>query len=159
MNASIDYLQNKASEVQIAEHLLACDANFVPLLSGRVKIKDYAQKIERAATRFEAWADGVLIGLVAVYYNDCEQRLTAYITSVSVLKDWSGNSIATQLMDQSIRYAKIKRIKQISLEVGVENKSAIELYTKMGFIEDSSNGTFVTMDLHLENGDGHESQT
>lgn len=89
MSKSIEYCLNKASESEIAGHLKQCDADFVPPLSSRVEIKDYAQKIANKATRFEAWSDGTMVGLVAAYYNDHENRLV-YITSVSVLHhEWS----------------------------------------------------------------------
>ena len=85
MSAAVKYQSNKASEVEIAEHLSRCDADFVPLLSSRVEIKNYAKKIINKATRFEAWSGDTLLGLVAAYYNDQEKRI-AYITSISVLK-------------------------------------------------------------------------
>ena len=86
MQAAVDYLSNKASEAEIAEHLSRCDADFVPPLSGRVEINDYAKKIASKATRFEAWSGGTLVGLVAAYCNDQEKHI-AYITSVSVLRN------------------------------------------------------------------------
>ena len=73
MRAEIDYLSNKASEAEIAEHLSRCDADFVPPLSGRVEINEYAKKIANKATRFEAWSGGMLVSLVAAYCNDHEK--------------------------------------------------------------------------------------
>ena len=97
MSAAIEYRLNMASAAQIAEHLLRCDADFVPPLSGRVEIRDYAQKIASKATRFEAWSGGTLVGLVAAYCNDRDKRI-AFITSVSVLREWTGKGIAARLM-------------------------------------------------------------
>jgi len=74
MIAVVEYLSNKASEVEIAEHLSRCEADFVPPLSGRLEINDYAKKIASKAMRFEAWSDGRLVGLVAGYCNDQEKR-------------------------------------------------------------------------------------
>ena len=71
-------MSNKASEIEIAEHLTRCDTDFVPPLSGRVEINDYVQKIFGKATTFEAWSSGALVGLVATYCNDQEKRI-AYI--------------------------------------------------------------------------------
>jgi hypothetical protein len=67
MNEAVEYLSNNASEAQIAGHLSRCDADFVPSLSGRVDINDYAKKIVNKAMRFEAWSGGELVGLVAAY--------------------------------------------------------------------------------------------
>ena len=113
---SIEFLLNKASAEQIAEHLLRCDSDFVPPLSGRVEIKDYAEKIATTAIRFEAWPGGALVGLVAAYCNDQDKHI-AYITSVSVLRAWMSNGIAARLVGQCVEHAKTLGMRQISLEV------------------------------------------
>ena len=157
MNASIEFLLNKASVAQIAEHLLQCDADFVPHLSGRVEIGDYAQKIASKATRFEAWSGGTLVGLVAAYCNDQENHI-AYITSVSVLRAWTSNGIAARLVGQCVEHAKTSGMRQISLEVREENTPAIKLYEKSGFVAAKADAPFVTMNLYLESGEEHEQQ-
>src|SRR5262245_939988 len=43
-DAVIAFFLNKAGTAQIGEHLLRCDTDFIPPLSGRVEINDYAQK-------------------------------------------------------------------------------------------------------------------
>jgi len=149
MNTAIDYLLNKASAVQIAEHLSRCDADFVPSLSGRVEIKDYARKIASNATRFEAWSGGTLVGLVAAYCNDREKRI-AYITSVSVLREWTGKGIASQLMSRCVEHAKASGMRQMSLEVAGGNAPAIELYEESGFVAGKADAPLITMVLMLE---------
>ena len=116
MSVAVEYLTNKASVAEIADHLLRCDTDFVPPLSGHVEIIDYAKKIADLAMRFEAWAGGTLIGLVAAYCNHQESRI-AYITSVSVLRAWMGKGIAARLMGRCIEHAKASGMQQIGLEV------------------------------------------
>jgi len=149
MNTAIEYLLNKASAVQIAEHLSRCDADFVPPLSGRVEIKDYARKIASNATRFEAWSGGTLVGLVAAYCNDREKRI-AYITSVSVLREWTGKGIASHLMSRCVEHARASGMRQMSLEVASGNAPAIELYEERGFIAGKADAPLITMALMLE---------
>ncbi len=158
MSAAVEYLLNKASEAQIAEHLSRCDADFVPPLSGRVEINDYAQKIASKATRFEAWSGGTLVGLVAAYCNDQEKRI-AYITSVSVLREWTGKGIAAHLMSQCVEHAKASGMRQISLEVARDNTAAIKLYEENGFVVGKADASFVSMNLNLQSGEEHEQQT
>ncbi len=158
MSETVEYRLNSASEVEIAEHLSRCDTAFVPPLSGRVEISDYAQKIASKATRFEAWSGGTLVGLVAAYCNDHEKRI-AYITSVSVLREWIGNGIAVRLVGQCIEYAKTSGMRQISLEVASDNAPAIRLYEKSGFFAGKANVPFVNMNLYLKSGEEHEQQT
>ncbi|MBL0311628.1 MAG: GNAT family N-acetyltransferase [Holophagaceae bacterium] len=155
MSESVEFLLNKASEAEISDHLSSCDTDFLPPLSSRVEINDYAKKIMSKAVRFEAWSGGILVGLVAAYCNDQQKRI-AYITSVSVLKAWMGKGIAAGLMELCIEHMKVLGMRQISLEVAEDNTSAVKLYEKSGFLVCKVNAPFVTMDLPLENGDEHE---
>lgn len=149
MSESIEFGSNKATEAQIAEHLSHCDADFVPRLSSRVEMAEYARKIAEKAMLFEAWSGDKLVGLVAAYCNDREQRI-AYITSVSVLREWTGKGIAASLMQQCIEHAKTSGMRQISLEVAGNNAPAIKLYEKSGFVAGKTNGPFVIMELNLK---------
>lgn len=157
MSAAVLFLSNKASVAEIAEHLSRCDASFVPPLSDRVVISDYAQKLANNATLFEAWTGDTLVGLVAAYCNDQEKRI-AYITSVSVLNEWVGKGIAAYLMNQCIKYAKTSGMLQIRLEVASTNAPAIKLYMKSGFVADKSDMSSISMNLYFESRDENEQQ-
>lgn len=147
MTESVVFCLNKAAETEIANHLSLCDADFVPPLSDRVEVGNYAHKIADNATRFEAWVGGTLVGLVAVYCNDCERRV-AYITSVSVLRGWQGRGIALRLLEQCIGYGKEQGFERMELEVDNENASAIKLYGKQGFVISTVRGRAATMYLN-----------
>ncbi|WP_027157198.1 GNAT family N-acetyltransferase [Methylobacter luteus] len=149
MSKPVKYRLDRASEAEIAEHLLSCDADFVPPLSGRVEITDYAKKIAGKAARFEAWSGDKLVGLVAVYCNDPKKRI-AYITSVSVLRESTGKGIAKSLMRQCIARIKALGMHQVRLEVASGNMPAIGLYEKSGFVAGKTKAPFVTMDLYLK---------
>lgn len=148
--AMVNYRINTASASQIADHLLKCDTDFTPPLSDRVEIDKYAMKIASKATRFEAYSDGVLIGLVAAYMSSQHNDL-AYITNVSLVREWTGKGIASRLVSQCIEYAKTSAIRQIDLEVADANAAAIKLYKRLGFVADNANTPFVAMTLHLTN--------
>jgi ribosomal protein S18 acetylase RimI-like enzyme len=154
MNASIEYHLNRASVAEIAEHLTRCDADFVPTLSLRVEINSYAQKLASKAMRFEAWSGGTLVGLVAAYCNDEEKRI-AYLTSVSVLRAWTGQGIAARLVAQCVEYAKASGLRQISLEVARDNTRATALYGKTGFVAGKGSAPFINMDLYFETEEQH----
>lgn len=148
MSDLVKYRLNQASVAEINEHLSRCDADFVPPLTGRVEIKDYAKKIAAKAARFEAWSDSTLVGLVAAYCNDSERR-AAYITSVSVLQEWQGKSIASQLMERCIGHAKKLGFERIELEVDSQNIGAVKLYEKMGFIMSEMSDWATIMHLNI----------
>ncbi len=83
------YTINCAEKDDVQHHLMECDKSFIPPLSLKVNIEDYAQKIVEKADTFEAWVDGKLIGLIAAYCNNLEDR-EAYITNVSVVESFGG---------------------------------------------------------------------
>lgn len=149
MRALPTLLVNQASAAELAEHFDRCDTRFIPRLSERVDITDYAQKIATNAMRFEAWSGDVLVGLVAVYCND-KVTLSAYITSVSVLQEWAGEGVAVRLLDRCIAHAKAVGLRQIGLQVGLDNVRARSLYAKIGFIARNTGEQFVEMTLGLE---------
>lgn len=157
MTAPIDYSLNRASAAEIAAHLRACDADFVPPLRDRVEIGRYAKKIADRATRFEAWSGRTLIGLAALYCNDSEGRC-AFITNVSVVRPWTGRGIAARLVAQCVEHAKVSGMRRISLEVESGNTPAIRLYRKCGFIADKTGVPFVQMCQFITGGDAHEQQ-
>ena len=143
---------NEADEEQIARHLQLCDADFVPPLSERTDLAQYARKIANAAIRFEARVGTELIGLLAVYCNDCSGR-TAFITSVSVMRQWQNKSIATRLLTDCIGHLRAIGFDQVSLEADLRNSDAIRFYRRHKFISDSkgpATGRSVLMRLDIE---------
>lgn len=138
-----------ASATEIAEHLLLCDSAFVPRLSSRTDITRYAHKISRNAQCFEAWAEGALVGLVAAYCDNRETE-TAFITNVSVLPNWQGTGVATQLMSRCCQQVHEAGFRKIELQVNQGNKIAISFYGKHGFVAVSKENGTLNMILDFE---------
>lgn len=151
MSAALEYRSNQAGVAEIAAHLSRCDTGFVPPLSDRVQLDEYARKLADRALRLEAWADGTLVGLVAVYCNTRNTGL-AFLTNVSVVSEWRGQGIATHLIGQCIDHIKALGMGRIHLEVGSNNASAIRLYEQCGFIADQADPPLVRMSLDLQLG-------
>ena len=141
--------ENKTAGVSdILNHLTECNDNFIPPLSLKVNLDEYSRKIFDKAVTFEAWDDRRLVGLVAAYLNDVETG-TGFVTSVSVVKDFTGQGIASRLMVACIEYAKQRQFKQLKLEVNQRTESAIKIYQKLGFVETETKGDSVFMSLDL----------
>jgi ribosomal protein S18 acetylase RimI-like enzyme len=149
---NIQYKTKTASAKQISLHLTECNANFNPPLDEKVNIQEYAKKIFKKSITFEAWANEILIGLVATYLNDNENH-TAYITNVSVINKFIGKGIASRLMDNCIEYTKNNDFKEILLEVSKESIEAINLYKKFGFIYFNDKNNSLIMRLSFGNPD------
>ncbi len=140
---------NQATTLEVIDLLQSCDRAFVPPLSSRVNISDYAHKIVSKAQRFEVWADGSMVGLVAAYFNEVAKS-TAFISSVSVLPAWQGLGIASQLVARCLEYGRSCGFKRIELEVNSGNSAALRLYETSGFLRVGSIDQSVTMYLNLE---------
>jgi ribosomal protein S18 acetylase RimI-like enzyme len=148
MTETVVYRINSAGVGMIVDHLVRNDSLFVPPLSQRVDIGEYGHKIARMATRFEAWAGSDLVGLAALYCNDGHGR-AAYITSVSVDRDYQRLGLAAQLLSSCIAHARRLGFELMQLEVDAANASAIALYSKAGFTVQQVNDVAVHMQLRL----------
>lgn len=140
MTCSVGFSINEAGEEQIAQHLQLCDSDFVPPLSERTDLAQYARKIANAATRFEARVGAELVGLLAVYCNDRSRR-AAFITSVSVMRRWQNKGIAAKLLSRCIDHLRAIGFDQVSLEADLQNSDAIRFYRKHKFITDTKEST------------------
>ncbi|HEY6489982.1 MAG TPA: GNAT family N-acetyltransferase [Terracidiphilus sp.] len=120
-------------------------------MSSRVEIKAYAHKIYAHGLRFEAWAEGSLIGLVAMYCNRLHQPW-AYITNVSVVLGASPPAahIASQLLERGIGYLREHQFERVDLEVDRDNNRAVRLYERHGFVTNATSGSTLLMRLELE---------
>lgn len=143
------YRLKSADAAAIRAHLAQCCRSFVPPLDERVELSAYAEKIFARATTFEAWSQGVLVGLLAAYLNDRETR-TGFITSVSVTSDFAGRGIAKELVQRCIAHARALGFAAIRLEVHPSNARALSLYSNAGFAEFERRTEAVLMILQLD---------
>jgi ribosomal protein S18 acetylase RimI-like enzyme len=149
--------QDEATPAQIADHLRVCADDFVPPLAERVDIEAYADKIASRATRFEAWADGTLIGLVAIYANDPTGE-GAFLTSVSTAPEHQGQGVASALLARAIELTRRQGFKRLALEVDSANIAAVRMYTRAGFAVGAGRGPMTRMNLDLRSPGNTESE-
>jgi ribosomal protein S18 acetylase RimI-like enzyme len=142
----VAYKRRTAEIKDILAHLEACNEEFHPPLSERVGLEEYARKVFENAVTFEAWSGSFLVGLVAAYFNN-DAKQSAYITNVSVLHTFLRLGIASRLLKECVEYAIEKSVREISLEVNVDNESAISMYRKFNFIQDGDINGFLKMKL------------
>lgn len=106
------------------------DLDFPTPLSQRIDLKDYSKKLVSYATIFKISHDDEIIGMVALYCNNVEDRY-AYIPLLGVLKDFRGLGISSMLMKLAINYA--KKLGFRKLGVHTENDIALKTYLSLGF--------------------------
>jgi len=133
---------NKSSFEDIKTHLEFSSEQFNPPLNTYIKINEYASKVRSKSDTFEAWNDNVLIGLLAVYTN--KSINSAYITNLSLDKNFKKQGIAKRLLLKCIGHYKKLNCKQIDLEVFKINQNAINFYKKYNFlITETRKNTFI----------------
>ena len=148
MSDALTYAQNISSSAEIHGHLRHCDAHFLPRLSDRVDLAQYADKLGLYSDRFEAWADSELVGLVAVYVNDKEKQL-AHISNVSVAPRWQRRQIAKNLMLSALEHTQSLHFPVIRLTVDERSEGAVALYVRLGFKVFESTGSLLSMQKAL----------
>ena len=145
---NINYKTKTALTEEIYSHLKECNENFIPPLEEKVNIMNYSRKIFENAITFEAWNEKILVGLIAAYLNDTENK-SAFITNVSTIKSYMGKGIAKELMKMCINYSKNYNFKEINLEVSSKNADALNLYLKYGFVKNKEEDSITFMRLIL----------
>jgi ribosomal-protein-alanine N-acetyltransferase len=149
----VRYSVGESSVADVVSHLTLCDAGFVPPLSLRTDLRDYAERLVDRSTRFEAWHDDELVGLVAAYLDGAADR-SAFITSVSVVPAWGRRGIASRLLERAVDRARGLGLARVRLEVG-EGSGALALYRLAGFAATTTTSPTVTMELTLDSKDDH----
>lgn len=129
---SLTYKINTATVEQIHALLMECDERFVPVLSSRTNLNEYARKLFERSVSFEAWHDSMMIGMVNAYLNDAEQQ-TGFITNVIVMERYSRRGVAINLLEMCLEHAQKLNCRRVILEVWQENEAAFRLYTRAGF--------------------------
>ena len=133
----VEYKKNKLKQSEL-HLLLQSDTDFDPNLSVRVNIEDYSKKIIENAELFEAYCNGKIAGVIAVYANDYVQK-NAYITYVYCKQEYRKMGITATLLKNVIDYVYNKEFKRIYLECSINNNAAVNLYKKFDFFVQNKN--------------------
>lgn len=83
--------------------------------------------------------DGKLLGYVLVAAgakDDFTGEQQAYILDIAVRPERRGQGIGTKLMEKAHDYAREKGLRYIGLTVATGNENALNLYRKLGYIEE-----------------------
>lgn len=127
-----DFSNEYVAEQKIYNFIKKSDKDFPERLSDRVDLKEYSNKLFDSAVIITQINDDEIVGMFAGYAND-ESKKQAYVTFVSVDKEYRGHGIGQKLLSEFIIICKRKGFSKIMLHTSLENKNAISLYEKNGF--------------------------
>ncbi len=83
----------------------------------------------------------------------------AHLISIAVLRDQRGKGVGSALLDTLLKRLEARGVKELNLEVNVQNREAIALYVRRGFVEgvivgkyyeDGSAALKMHLDLNLD---------
>ena len=103
-------------------------------LSEREQLTVLASKFETCGTVSYVRENGKIIAICAGYTNDQEQRL-GYISVVASLPEYTNKGYGKVAVQGFIEKAKNAGMKAIHLYADKENKAALNMYGKLGFVD------------------------
>ena len=125
------YQPHEYDEDKMYLFLKETDDYFIPALSERVILKEWAKKLCSNAVVFELVLDGSIIGIGATYYN--ESTAFSFGTFVCVKKEYQKEMYGVELIQQMIDYAKENGSAGFKCEVRKSNKPLVKFYKMLGF--------------------------
>lgn len=130
---------------RIYDFLMAIDETMIPVLSDRVNLKEYANKLARQADTIFVTYNSLDVGSCSIYCN----TQTAFISSIAVKSECLYQGIGTQMMEHIKAHVMKKQCNVIQLEVYYSNQIAISYYKKNGFREISRRNAWIFMEYRL----------
>ena len=110
------------------------DKDFDPILSHKIDLDSFCEKMLKNANFFVSYADdGEIKGLVAIYANNFESHYS-YIPLVAVDSHFRKQGIARTLLSQAIDYVRCLGKDKINcIGIHTNNPIAFHLYKELGF--------------------------
>jgi ribosomal protein S18 acetylase RimI-like enzyme len=97
-------------------------------------INEYVAKLSQNAQIIGSFQREACEGFVAYYCNDTASRI-AYITLVLVIPERRGVGLGETLVKAALEQSKKNGFTRCRLEVNTNNRIALSLYKKLGFVE------------------------
>lgn len=149
----LSFSLNKSTSADILDHFKSCEFEFKARIERRILLSDYSKKLARNAERIEAWIDGQLVGLVAVYCNSSNSQI-AYISNVSIAPQHRGMGLAKTLVKHCLNRGQEMGFNIFKLEVHSDNKIALSVYKRLHFKIENEIDSLVLLTLTID-GESH----
>jgi ribosomal protein S18 acetylase RimI-like enzyme len=144
MNIYIDkkeWVKGKEYSDRINKFLKEMDLDFIPNLSSRVIMDDYAEKLATYADTLFLKYNNEDIASCSVYCNYRE----AFISSIGVKSIYKYKNLGKELIQDTINHVITKGCSTVMLDVNKKNFIAIKFYEKCGFYSISEEFEWIKM--------------
>lgn len=119
------------NEIEIRKLLFQYDTYFIPKISDRTNLEEYAKKLSTNATFILAKNKNTIVGFAAFYYNPAPQ--STYLPLIAVDQDCQGLGIGRMLVEKMVNYCFINNSAGILLEMRADNSKLFKFYSDFGF--------------------------
>lgn len=134
----IEYIVNEKEKITRAINFVnSIEADFPIPLSKQVNIEEYLKKLNKYGIiilGLDIERAEKVVGIFAGYVNDVKTKI-AYVSLVGVSNEYRHQGIASNLVKKFIEEAKNTGMLKINLEAYKNNNAAINMYKKLGFVE------------------------
>lgn len=144
-NNNLIWVDKKKSKELLCKFFCEVNEDFVPILSDRVDIMEYAEKLSRLAENIMLFEEDGVIASASVYMN---QRV-AFISSIAVKRHMQGRGLGKLILHQIESKAKELECEKLQLKVHCDNQKAIVFYNTNGYIEMLHEDKWITMEKNL----------
>ena len=119
--------------MSLIDFLLEIEQDYVPTLSNRLDIVQYAEKLQSHATFGVAQEleSSQIIGIIAFYCND-PLGINAYLPIIGISKEARGRGIGRKLFNDVLVFVQKMRFLNISMQTW-EGHRALGFYKSCGF--------------------------
>ena len=140
-------LINSVSADEIENFIYKIDKLFPTPISNKTDISTYSNKLYDNGLVLTMHNDNnEIIGMLCGYINNKE---IAYMSILGVLQEYQGNGIAKELVCKFLEIAKNNKNKLVHLYAVESNRSAMNLYNKLGFTRYIVDNEERPDDIHL----------
>ncbi|SHJ73762.1 Acetyltransferase (GNAT) domain-containing protein [Tangfeifania diversioriginum] len=119
------------NEDKIAEILTHYDDYFIPKISDRKNIVEYARKLSSNATFILAKNKRKIVGFTAFYFNPVPK--TTYLTLIATDRNLQGTGIGKSMIYKLIEFCTTHNSAGILLEMRANNLKLFNFYDSLGF--------------------------
>ena len=118
---------------QLLDFLKSIDQDFFPPFSQRERtLEELLDYYYQTGPIIYLLDDNQVSGMVA-YYEHRKEYDCAYITNISILKEYRGQKLGKQLMDLCLNDLKSKNVERVVISTWSTNEIANNFYQKVGF--------------------------
>lgn len=141
----VKWIKGEDAKQYLNDFLCAVDKDFIPALSERVNIAEYAEKLAQYGENLLYCEDNQIVAMVSAYMN----REIAYLSSIAVKRGAQNKGIGGIVLKKTEEKAKTLGCRSLQLKTHSNNLKAISFYEKNGYKKLEKENEWILMGKEL----------